>query len=124
MKHHVSGEFSDRDHVGGFLQLDRLLVDKLAPVVEDDVWVEGAVLGLAFRGGAGSVRGHPVHVATHASHRRGSAAFSPPRVLGTLTVLTVRQPLHCRWSCVARDDSCEALMTMPGSRTSVVRVFA
>lgn len=57
MKHHVSGEFSDRDHVGGFLQLDGLLVDKLAPVVEDDVWVEGAVLGLAFRGGAGSVSG-------------------------------------------------------------------
>lgn len=35
-----------------------------------------------------------------------------------------RQPLHCRWSDVARDDSVEAEMTMPGRRTSFVRVSA
>jgi hypothetical protein len=35
-----------------------------------------------------------------------------------------RQPLHWRWSEVARDESVEAEMTMPGSRTSFVRVSA
>ena len=61
---------------------------------------------------------------THASHRRGSADFSPPRVFDTLTVLTDRQPLHWRCSSVARDESWLALITIPGRRTSVVSVFA
>jgi len=42
---------------------------------------------------------------THASHRLGKTAFSPPSVFGTLTVFTDRHPLHCRCSSVAREDS-------------------
>lgn len=61
---------------------------------------------------------------THASHRLGSAARSPPSVLATLTLLTDRQPLHCRCSSVALLEICEALMTIPGKRTRVVRVLA
>lgn len=38
-KHHVAGQLSDRDHIGSFLELDRLLVDKGASIVKDDVWI-------------------------------------------------------------------------------------
>lgn len=48
----VSGQLANGDHVGRLLQLDRLLVDKGALVVHDDVGVEWAVFGLAGRGGA------------------------------------------------------------------------
>lgn len=45
----VPRELADGDHVGRLLELDRLLVDKGALVVHDDVRVERAVLGLAGR---------------------------------------------------------------------------
>lgn len=61
---------------------------------------------------------------TYASHRRGRGALSPPMVLDTLTIFTERQDLHCKCNSVALEDSCDALMTIPGRRTSVVRVFA
>lgn len=61
---------------------------------------------------------------THASQRLGNAARSPPNALATFTLLTDRHPLHCRCSSVARLEICEALMTIPGSRTRVVRVLA
>lgn len=35
-----------------------------------------------------------------------------------------RQPLHCRWSEVAFDESVEAEITIPGRRTSFVKVSA
>ena len=35
-----------------------------------------------------------------------------------------RQALHCKWSLVARDWRCEVDMTIPGIRTSFVRVSA
>lgn len=41
----MAGELSDGNHVGRFLELDRLLVDELALVVHDDVGVQRAVLG-------------------------------------------------------------------------------
>lgn len=53
MHHHVSGQFSHGNHVGRLLQFDHLLVDKAASVVQDDIWVERAVLGLALRCGSG-----------------------------------------------------------------------
>lgn len=62
--------------------------------------------------------------AAYASQRLGSAVFSAPRLWPTLTVFTVRQDLHCRWSSVARDESCDALMTIPGRRTSWVSFSA
>ena len=48
MQHHVPRQFSDRYHVWCFLQLDRLLVDKSASVVQDHVGIKRTVLRLTF----------------------------------------------------------------------------
>lgn len=50
MKHHVAGQFTNRDHIGCFLELDVLLVNKAAPVMEDDIGVKGTIFALAFYG--------------------------------------------------------------------------
>lgn len=50
MKHHVSRQFTNRDHIRCFLELDVLLVNKAASVVEDDIGIEGAIFVLAFYG--------------------------------------------------------------------------
>jgi hypothetical protein len=51
-------KLSNGNHVRRFLQLDRLLIDEVALVVDDHVGIERAVLRLA-RGG-GSERGETV----------------------------------------------------------------
>jgi hypothetical protein len=61
---------------------------------------------------------------TYASHRRGKLRSVPTPPPGWLSILVLRHPLHCRNKVVAREESCEALMTIPGSRTSFVRVLA
>jgi hypothetical protein len=43
VKHHVSRQFSDWHHVGRLLQLDCLLVNEAASVVENDIRVHRAV---------------------------------------------------------------------------------
>lgn len=50
LEEHVPRQLADGDHVGRLLQLDCLLVDKVALVVDDRVRVERALVGLA--GGA------------------------------------------------------------------------
>ena len=61
----MAREFSDGDHVGCFLKLDRLLVNKGALVVHDHVWVQRAVLG-----SIGAVRS--AAVASEVSSRSGT----------------------------------------------------
>lgn len=61
---------------------------------------------------------------THASHRRGRLRSVPTPPPGWFSILVLRHPLHCKNKVVAREESCEALMTIPGSRTSFVRVLA
>jgi len=124
VKHHVPRQLSDWHHIRSFLKLDRLLIAERRSIVENDIWVERAVFRLTFWSGSTVSADRSPSWKTYASHRRGRAALSPPRVPGTLTFRTERQPLHCRCSSVAREDICEALMIMPGSRTSVVRVLA
>ena len=46
MKHHVSREFSDWDHIWCFLQLDGLLIYESRSIMQDDKWVERAILCL------------------------------------------------------------------------------
>ena len=128
MQGHVPWKFSDRDHVWCFLQLDGLLIAEGRSVMEDDEWIEGAVLGLTFRGGPRqklfSVVLETRRGKAHAGHFLGKDIFSPPIDPGTFMICTDRQFLHWMCNSVAREEICEALMTIPGSRTRVVRVFA
>lgn len=121
-------QLSDWDHIGRLLQLDRLLVDEMALVVNDRVRVERALVGAAGWVRAGmraSARAHIYrNVATHASHRLGRPLPSPPIPPVWCTTRVLRQLRHMSAKEVARDDSADALMTIPGRRTSLVRVLA
>lgn len=77
---HVPRELSDGDHVGCLLELDHLLVNKPAPVVQNHVRVERAVLdsprdslGLALSRERSCAR---VHAAMNGHDERRPAAFA------------------------------------------------
>jgi len=48
MQHHMPRQLADGYHVRRLLQLNRLLIDETASIMQDHVWVEGAIFRLAF----------------------------------------------------------------------------
>jgi hypothetical protein len=115
-------QLSNRHSVGGLLQLDSLLVDKVAALVSNHVRIEGAILAFAIecRPNNTSVRkarrDAPRKKTTYARQRRGRVKAAKPPWTGT--EVTCRQPLHETLSLLARELSTEADMTIPGIRTS------
>lgn len=97
--------------------------------MDDDPRVEAAVV-LSVDVGAGGTRVSLDFTEdrtgrfTYKSQRRGKPLASLPIPAACLIVFELRQPLHWMKSEDAREESWDALMTIPGSRTSFVRVFA
>lgn len=122
-------QFSDGHHIGCFLKLDGLRVDEFAFIVYDDPGVETAVVLLVDvlavgTGVSSDSLGDQRGRVTYKSHRRGKPLASLPIPAFCLIVLVLRQPLHWMKRDDAREESWEALMTIPGSRTSFVSVLA